>query len=90
MNKQELITKLSKKTGLTKTDSEKTLNAFVESVSEELQKKNRVKLLGFGTFSTKERAARTCINPQNGQEIKVPAKTVTVFKPGKKLAGLVK
>lgn len=85
MNKAELIDVMVKETGLTKKDTEATLNAFVNAVSEELSKKGKVQLIGFGTFETRERAARTGRNPRTGKELKIAASTVPVFKTGKAL-----
>ncbi len=82
MNKGELISAISDKTGLTKAASEKALNAMIESIGESLKKGDRVGLVGFGSFSISERAARTGRNPQTGKEIKIPAKKVVKFKPG--------
>jgi nucleoid DNA-binding protein len=85
MNKQELVASMAEKSGLTKADSEKALNAFVKSVSESLGKKQSVQLVGFGTFSVSERSARTGRNPQTGKAIKIAAKKVAKFKAGKAL-----
>jgi DNA-binding protein HU-beta len=85
MNKQELVAAMAEKSGLTKADSEKALNAFVKSVSESLGKKQSVQLVGFGTFSVSERSARTGRNPQTGKAIKIAAKKVAKFKAGKAL-----
>jgi DNA-binding protein HU-beta len=85
MNKQELVASMAEKSGLTKADSEKALNAFVKSVSESLSKKQSVQLVGFGTFSVSERSARTGRNPQTGKAIKIAAKNVAKFKAGKAL-----
>lgn len=85
MNKQELVASMAEKSGLTKADSEKALNAFIKSVSESLGKKQSVQLVGFGTFSVSERSARTGRNPQTGKAIKIAAKKVAKFKAGKAL-----
>ena len=85
MNKQELVAAMAEKAGLTKADSEKALNAFVKSVSEALEQKQSVQLVGFGTFSVSERAARTGRNPQTGKTIDIAAKKVAKFKAGKAL-----
>lgn len=95
MNKAELITGMAKKTGLTKVDSQKALNAFLELVQENVSKGDNVTLIGFGTFSTADRKARKgVINIQKGN-IKVkkayslPAKKVVKFKVGKDFAAKV-
>ena len=62
MNKAELIAAMSNETGITKTDTEKQLNAFIKVVSEELAKNGKVQLVGFGTFETVDRAERKCKN----------------------------
>ncbi len=85
MNKSELINAIAEKSGLTKKDSEKALNAFVEAVEESLTKGNKVQLIGFGTFEVRERSARKGRNPQTGEEIMIPAAKVPAFKPGKAL-----
>lgn len=87
MNKAELISAVAGQVeGLTKADAEKAVKAMLESISGELENGNSVTLIGFGTFSVAERSARTAKNPQTGEEMKVPAKTVAKFKPGKALA----
>lgn len=85
MNKAELIGAMSKETNLTKKDVESVLNSFVNVVSNQLAKKDKVQLIGFGTFETRKRSARTGRNPQTGKELKIPASTVPAFKVGKAL-----
>ncbi len=85
MNKGELIEELSNKTGFTKTDTQKFVNAYVEVIRKSLRKGNRVQLVGFGTFKVTNRQARTGRNPQTGNLIKIPAKKVPSFKAGKSL-----
>lgn len=85
MNKSDLIDAIAKDTGLTKKDSEKALNSVIENISNALAKKDRVQLIGFGTFETRKRAARTGRNPQTGKELKIAASTVPAFKAGKAL-----
>lgn len=85
MNKAELITVIAEKSGLTKKDSEKALNAFIETVEEALMKKDKVQLVGFGTFEVKHRGPRKGRNPQTGEEIDIPAANVPTFKAGKAL-----
>jgi len=79
MNKTELVDAIAKETGLSKKDSEKAVKAFTETVQ----------LVGFGTFETAKRAARTGKNPQTGAAIKIPAATVPKFKAGKALKDAV-
>ncbi len=90
MNKAELVNKVANKTGLTKKDSEKALNATVESISQALSKNDKVQLVGFGTFEVRKRAARKGRNPSTGKEINIPASKVPAFKPGKALKEKVK
>ena len=82
MNKIELITTMAEKSGLTKKDSESALKAFIESVEEALASGDKVQLVGFGTFETRERAAREGRNPRTKEVIQIPATTVPVFKAG--------
>ena len=83
MNKAQLIDAIAEKAGLTKADSKKALEAFVETVGEALKGGDKVALIGFGSFSVSERSAR---NPQTGKTITIPAKKVVKFKAGAELA----
>lgn len=85
MNKADLVAAVAEKTGMTKKDSEKVLNAFVEAIQEALAKGDKVSLVGFGTFEVRERAERVGRNTQTGEEIKIAATKVPVFKAGKAL-----
>ena len=85
MNKAELVAAIAEKTELSKKDSEKALKAFIDVVTEELKKGEKVQLVGFGTFEVSERAARTGRNPQTKKEIKIPASKAPKFKAGKAL-----
>ena len=89
-NKQELIAKVAESADLTKKDAEKAVNAVFASVSEFLAKGEKVQLIGFGTFETRERAAREGRNPQTGDSIKIAATTVPAFKAGKALKDAIK
>lgn len=80
MNKSELVDAIAAASQLTKADSEKALNAFMEAVKEALKKDDKIALVGFGTFSTTKKPARTGINPQTKAKIEIPAKTVAKFK----------
>ncbi len=85
MNKSELVVALAQKAELSKKDAEKALNAFVEVVTDTLKAGEKVQLVGFGTFESKERPARTARNPRTGEEIQIaPSKTAS-FKVGKAL-----
>ena len=85
MNKTDLIDAIAAKAGLSKKDSEAALKATIESISEALANDEKVVLVGFGTFSTKERAAREGRNPSTGATIKIAASKTPAFKAGKEL-----
>ncbi|MCR4946873.1 MAG: HU family DNA-binding protein [Lachnospiraceae bacterium] len=85
MNKTELIAAVAEKAELTKAASGKAVDAIVEAITEELKKGEKVTLIGFGTFETRDRAARTGRNPQTGKEIKIKASKAPAFKAGKAL-----
>ena len=85
MNKTELVSAIAGETGITKKDAEAAVNALVKVVTEQLSKKEKIQLTGFGTFQTSDRAARTGRNPQTGEEIKIKASTVPAFKAGSAL-----
>jgi len=89
VNKSELIAKMAEKSGLTKKDNETVLKAFIESVEEALEGGEKVQLVGFGTFETRERAARVGRNPRTKEEIQIPASKVPVFKVGKEFKDIV-
>lgn len=89
MNKAELITKISEKADVSKAVAEKLLNATLASIHEGLSNGENLTLVGFGTFSVVNRAARTGRNPQTGKSINIPAKNVVKFKPGKNLSEAV-
>ncbi len=85
MNKQELVAAIAAGSGLTKVDSEKALSTTIEAITGALAKGESIQLIGFGTFSITDRAARTGRNPQTGKEIQIAAKKVVKFKTGKAL-----
>lgn len=89
MNKSELVEAMAAKTGMTKVAAEEAVKAFIETVGDELQNGGKVQLVGFGTFETSKRAARTGRNPQTGKETKIAACTAPKFKAGKALKDLV-
>jgi DNA-binding protein HU-beta len=90
MNKAELIASIAQDTGLTRTDVLKVVDAFLEEVTGTLKKGDRVALVGFGTFGVSKRKARTGRNPQTGAPIKIAARRVPRFTPGKELKNSVK
>ena len=80
MNKSELVAQISESADITKAQAQAALDAFTNTVTKQLSKGDSVVLVGFGTFSTKARAARTGRNPQTGAEIKIAAATLPAFK----------
>ena len=89
MNKKEFIAAIAEKAEMTKVDTEKVVNAFTEIVKEELNKGEKIQLVGFGSFEVSERAERKGRNPQTSEEIVIPACKVPKFKPGKSLKDAV-
>lgn len=85
MNKTELIAAMAEQAGLSKKDSEKALKAFVDVVTDELKKGEKVQLVGFGTFEVSDRKAREGRNPQTGKTMKIKASKSPKFKGGKAL-----
>ena len=90
MNKTELINAISEKSGLNKTQAKDALEATVEAIAAALANGDKVALVGFGTFSVTEKAAREGINPSTKEKIQIPAKKVVKFKAGADLANKVK
>lgn len=89
MNKAELIDAIASGAGLTKADSGRALDAFIEATTKALKKGDKLTLVGFGTFSVAKRNARTGRNPQTGKTIQIKAKKVAKFKAGAELAKVV-
>ena len=89
MNKTELIAAMADQAELSKKDAEAALKAFVDVVSEEMKKGEKVQLVGFGTFEVSERAAREGRNPQTGETMTIAASKTPKFKAGKALKDLV-
>jgi DNA-binding protein HU-beta len=85
MNKSDLVASMAEKSDLSKKDTEKALNSFMESVEEALSKGDKVTLVGFGSFEVRDRAARKGRNPQTKEEITIPATKAPIFKVGKAL-----
>ena len=83
MNKTELIAAVAAKTGLTKKDADAAVAAVLDSIKATLKKGGKVQLIGFGTFEVRKRAARTGLNPQTKQPIKIKASKAPVFKAAK-------
>lgn len=89
MNKSQIIENLSKKTGSTKADAKRNLEALISIFSESLKKGENVALIGFGTFSVEQTKARTGRNPQTGQPIMIKPKKRVRFKAGAELSSVV-
>lgn len=85
MNKNELISKVSDETGLSKADSAKAVDSVFDSITSELKSGGDIRLVGFGTFLVTKRKATTGRNPQTGAAIQIPAANVPKFRPGKAL-----
>ncbi len=86
MNKQELVDAIAAESGLTKKDSKEALDAMVKSIGDALKKGEGTSLVGFGSFSVVQRAARAGKNPKTGKAIQIAAKKAVKFKPGKELS----
>jgi DNA-binding protein HU-beta len=86
MNKGDLVEKVAQDCNISKAAAEQALNSIMDAISEAVSAGDKVTLIGFGTFSVSERAAREGRNPQTGKKIKIPAKKIVKFKAGSKLA----
>ena len=85
MNKQDLVKQVAAKAKVSQKDAAAVLGAFMDTVKATIAKKDSIQLVGFGTFTTKQRKARMGRNPQTGAAIKIAAATVPVFRAGKGL-----
>ena len=90
MNKAELVNAIAESAALSKKDAEKALAVAISTITDTLAEGGKVQLVGFGTFETRQRAARKGKNPQTGAEVMIPAAKVPVFKAGKALKDTVK
>lgn len=90
MNKTEFINAVAEKSGLSKVDAKKAVEAFVETVSSELKEGGKVALLGFGSFSVAEKSARKGVNPKTKQPIEILARKSVKFKAGAELTEIIK
>lgn len=88
MNKSELISAIAQKSGLSKVDAKKALDATLDAITGEVKSGGKVVLVGFGTFSVSERSARKGINPRTKKAINIPAKKAAKFKAGSDLSSL--
>ena len=82
MNKQELVEAIAIEAGLTKTEAKRAIEAFTSTVKKQLKKGNSVRLIGFGTYSVRKRAARKGVNPRTKEPIKIKARKVPHFTAG--------
>ena len=89
MNKTELVAVVAEKTGLTKKDAERVMNATIETITQSLAKGEKVQLSGFGIFEVKAREARVGRNPRTKETIEIPATSLPVFKASKTLKDTV-
>lgn len=89
MNKTELIQQTANQTGLSKKDAEQAINAALQLMTQALAQEDKIQLVGFGTFETKERAPRTARNPKTLEPIELPASRTVTFRPGKALKDAV-
>ena len=89
MNKTELVEKIAAAAGLSKADSKKALEATITAIKDALVAGDKVALVGFGTFSIRERPARECLNPATKEKIQIAAKKVAKFKAGAELADAI-
>ncbi len=90
MNKTELVAAMAAKANVSKKDTEAVLNAFIETVQEAVKANDKVQLVGFGTFETRERAAREGINPLTKEKIQIAASKAPAFKAGKAFKDMLK
>jgi DNA-binding protein HU-beta len=89
LTKKELADEVAKKADLSKKDAAAAIDAALETVTKTLKKGQKVSLVGFGTFEVRKRKARTGINPQTNEKIKIPASKAPAFRPGKALKSAV-
>ena len=85
MTKDEMIARMAEQSGISRKQATEALSAFMDGVTEQLQKGDKVSFAGFGTFAVSARKARTGRNPQTGDTIQIPASNVPVFRAGKNL-----
>ena len=90
MNKTEFINAVAEQSGLSKVDSKKAVEAFIQTISNEMKEGGKISLLGFGSFSTTEKAARKVVNPKTKVVIDIPARKVVKFKAGAELTDKIK
>jgi nucleoid DNA-binding protein len=90
MNKNDVVEKIAKDAGITKTTAAAAVRSLIDAVTKSLKKGDQVSLVGFGTFKTASRKARTALNPQTGATIRIPKRRVPRFSAGKALKQAVR
>lgn len=90
MNKMDLVNKVAEQAGLKKKDAEAAVNSVFSAIEDALSAGEKVQIIGFGTFETRSRSARSGRNPQTGETISIPASTVPAFKPGNRLKEVIR
>ncbi len=90
LTKSDLAVNVAKEAELTKADAVNAVNALLDNIQKALKKGDKVSLVGFGTFEVSKRKARTGVNPQTGEKIKIKASKIAKFRPGKNLKGAIK
>ena len=90
MTKQEFVDAVAEKSGMSKSDAGKAVEAVLETITDTLRRRDAVTFTGFGKFSTSARAARMGVNPRTGAKVMIPATTVPQFSAGSSLKGSVK
>ena len=85
MTKADFIDKVADRSGLSKRDASKAVDAFLDSITDALKQGDAVSFTGFGKFSAQQRAARQGVNPRTGERVQIPAATVPKFSAGSQL-----
>ena len=89
VSKKDLVSAVAKRCNLSQADTAAVVDALLDEITQALAKGKRVRLIGFGTFEVRERAARRGVNPQTGKPMAIPASKSPAFKPGKELKDAV-
>jgi DNA-binding protein HU-beta len=90
MNKAEIVARLARDCGISKSEANRAVDAFLDNITKALKKGDKVTLVGFGTFLVHRRRARTLLNPRTGAAMKISARRVPKFVPGKDLRHTVR
>ncbi|MFC1552366.1 HU family DNA-binding protein [Candidatus Latescibacterota bacterium] len=88
MTKADIIARVAAQTGLSKVDVREVVEGFLDSVKHALKSEDPLEIRGFGTFNVVERAPRTARNPRTGEEVKIPARKLPVFKPSREIKNI--